>query len=216
MEGGDNVHLSKIIVNTRVPLEDQIQENAEGSQEGTQGQRQDPKARCSSFLFLQTLLLGGSVSRTGPKGQDGWDSCAVHLHLMSPPPVPASEAVLWRPPRLLRAFPRHGPHVARAGVSAGSWWLVLWASHFPSPTAARAGAQRSPAGGADPVDTPPRESLMPRGRKRQSRRCPERSRAPLPPRASDIAHCGCGHRVPCSELAGDASCSRDGMAASGG
>lgn len=140
----------------------------------------------------------------------------MHPHLRSPPPVPASEAVLRRPPRLLRAFLRHGPHVARAGVSAGSWWLVLWASHFPSPTAARAGAQRSPAGGADPVDTPPRESLMPRGRKRQSRRCPERSRAPLPPRASDIAHCSCGHRVPCSRLAGDASCSRDGMAASGG
>lgn len=211
-----------------MPSEDQIQENAEGSQEGTQGQRQDPKARCSSFLFLQTpLLLGGSVSRTSPKGQGGWDSCAMHPHLRSPrpaspvpsafpPPVPASEAVLWRPPRLLPAFLRHGPHVALAGVSSGSWWLVLWASHFPSPTAARAGAQLSPAGGADPMDTPPRESLMPRGRKRQSRHCQERSRAPLPPSASDIAHCGCGHRVPCSRLAGDASCSRDGMAASGG
>ncbi|KAH0504578.1 Phosphoinositide 3-kinase adapter protein 1 [Microtus ochrogaster] len=65
------------------------------------------------------------------------------------------------------------------------------------------------------MDTPPRESLMPRRRKRQSRHCPERSRAPLPPSASDIAHCGCGHRIQCSRLAGDASCSRDGMAASG-
>ncbi|MEJ1276389.1 phosphoinositide-3-kinase adaptor protein 1 [Cricetulus griseus] len=71
------------------------------------------------------------------------------------------------------------------------------------------------AGGADPVDTPPCESPLPRGRKRQSRRCPERSWVPLRSRASDIAHCGCGHRVPCSRLAGDASCSRDGMAASG-
>lgn len=47
----------------------QIQGNAEGSQEGTQGQRQDPRARCSSFPFLQTLpILEGSVSRTSPKG----------------------------------------------------------------------------------------------------------------------------------------------------
>lgn len=61
----DNVYLSKIIVNTHVPSEDQIQDNTEESQEGTQGQRQDPRARCFSFPFLQSLLfLGGSVSRT--------------------------------------------------------------------------------------------------------------------------------------------------------
>lgn len=51
----------------------------------------------------------------------------------------------------------------------------MWTSHFPSPTAARAGATRSPAGGADPLDTPPCESPLPGRRKRQSRHCPEHS-----------------------------------------
>lgn len=227
--GSDNIHLSKIILNTRVPSEDQIQGNTEESQEGTQGQRQDPRARCSSFPFLQALpTLGGSVSRTSPKGQGGWDSCAMPPHLKSL--RPASLAVSAFPPQHLRlflglggaswwlpAFLRHGAHVSRAGVGVGSWRLVLWTSHFPSPTAARAGATRSPAGGADPMDTPPCESQLPGRRKRQSRHCPEHSWAPFlslhqrrrPPRLWTT-----GYRAPVP--AGDASCSRVGMAASGG
>lgn len=57
------------IFNTRVPSEDQIQGNAEGSQEGTQGQRQDPRARCSSFPFLQAFpILGGHCLKDKSQG----------------------------------------------------------------------------------------------------------------------------------------------------
>lgn len=185
--GSDDIHLSKIILNTRVASEGQIQGNAEGSQEGTQGQHQDPRARCSSFPFLQALpILGGSLSRTSPKGRGGWDSCATPPHLKSllPSPRSSTSGCSWGTSRWLPAFLRHGTHVARAGVVVGSWPLVLWTSHFPSPTAARAGATRSPAGGADPMDTPPCESQLPRRRKRQSRHCPEHSWAPFLSRAS--------------------------------
>lgn len=71
--------------------------------------------------------------------------------------------------------------MALAGVGVWSWRLVLWTSHFPSPTAARAGATRSPAGGADPMDTPPCESQLPGRRKRQSRHCPKHSWPPFLP-----------------------------------
>lgn len=52
-----------------MPSEDQIQGNTEGSQEGTQGQRQDPKARCSFFPFLQALpILGGQRLKDKSQG----------------------------------------------------------------------------------------------------------------------------------------------------
>lgn len=52
-----------------MPSEDQIQGNAERSREGTQGQRQDPRARCSSFPFLQALpILGGQCFKDKSQG----------------------------------------------------------------------------------------------------------------------------------------------------
>lgn len=59
-----------MIVNTHVPSEDQIQENADGSQEGTQGQRQDPKGQVLLLPLPQTLLLleGGRRLKDKPQG----------------------------------------------------------------------------------------------------------------------------------------------------
>lgn len=136
-------HLSNIILNTRVPSEGQIQGNAEGSQEGSQGQHQDPRARCSSFPFLQALpILVGSVSRTSPKGQGGWDSCATPPHLKSlrrasptvsafPPPVPAPQAALWGGRRggcLLSRGTGHTWHERGSASGAGGWSCGLLTS----------------------------------------------------------------------------------------
>ena len=142
----------------------------------TLGPGASPSPSCRPSLFLGAVSQG-QVPRDKVVGTAVLCLPTSSLRLASPTvclPSPSSSTsdCSWGTSRWLPAF---GTHVARAGVGAGSWRLVVWTSHFPSPTAARAGATRSPAGGADPLDTPPCESPLPGRRKRQSRPCPEHS-----------------------------------------
>lgn len=116
-----------------------------------------------------------------------------------PRTVPAPQAAPWRPSRLLPAFPRHRTDTrgtnqgGRSELAAGP---VGFSLPLPNRRACRCHAEPHRRGrpyGHAPVRVPAAGR-----RKRQSRRCPERSRPPLcpVPATSFTAAAGTRYRAP--------------------
>lgn len=173
-----------------VPSGDQVQGITEKSLEGNQGQRQAPRARCQGKFFFPflppPLSCPGGGSGRKPQGMGRWHGQLCldtpppqvtevgQLHLPpSPPTPPPPRAALWWPVRLvspgvrrtwrdapcLLATEQRGPCGELTGGSAG----VGWGFSLPLPNGRGCRCRRPcPAGGAGPVDTPPRPVLAAR------------------------------------------------------